>query len=127
VQRIDRHEDRVVEPPRTDPATGRPLTYQDDTLVTERRIDDVEARQGWSGRPILWVLIAGLILGAIYLVVTQFWAADEVSDIPAGEVAPAGDIDLAPPAVDLAPSPAPAGVPPAEPAPAAPNTPTPAP
>ncbi len=43
------------------------------------------ARQGSPGRPILYVLVAALILSAIYLVATQVWTASEPTP-PAGMI-----------------------------------------
>ncbi|MGD9740769.1 MAG: hypothetical protein AB7O56_01865 [Bauldia sp.] len=70
-----------------------------------------EARQGPLGRPILYVLIGGLILAAIYLIATQIWSNSET-------LPPAGQIEDAAPAVDVVP-------PAAEPAPVVPVTPAP--
>lgn len=66
----DRNSEVFTQPPHTRPhvETGR------------------EARQGPLGRPILYVLIGGLILAAIYLVATQIWSNTE--DLP-----PAGQIE----------------------------------
>lgn len=73
-----------------------------------------EARQGPLGRPILYVLIGGLVLAAIYLIATQIWSNTE-------PLPPAGQIeDAAPPAAEAVP-------PAAEPAPVTPVTPLPAP
>jgi hypothetical protein len=63
-----------------------------------------EARQGSLGRRVLYVLIGGLVLGAIYLIGTQIW---NLSENP-----PAEPVD--PPAISL-PAEAPANPPPAAP------------
>lgn len=61
------------------PGTGRPAKHQETAT---------EARQGVAGRPVLWVLIGGLALGALYIIGTQIWNASE--DLPdEGAVAPA--------------------------------------
>ena len=59
----------------------------------------VEARQGWLDRPMLVVLIAGLILAAIFVIAMNIWSGSE--DLP-----PAGQIDDTPAAVEDAPAPA---------------------
>jgi hypothetical protein len=41
----------------------------------------VEVRQGWTGMPVLYVLIGGLILAAIVVIGLQFWSVSE--DLPA--------------------------------------------
>jgi len=78
----------------------------------------VEARQGFLGRPVLYVLIGGLVLAAIFIVATQIW---NVSEPLPPEGAVSGEVVEpvpAPPAEDAAP---PASAPvPAEPAPAPP-------
>jgi hypothetical protein len=66
-----------------------------------------EARQGPLGRPILYVLIGGLILGGVYLIGTQIWSNSE--DLP-----PAPAVEPALPAADPAP---PAAIPPPAPTP----------
>lgn len=70
-----------------------------------------EARQASVGRPVLYVLIGGLILAAIYLIGTQIWSAtEEDSEAPGAlveeEANPGG---AAPPAVQPNLDPAPAG------------------
>lgn len=70
-----------------------------------------EARQGPLGRPVLYVLIGGLILGGIYLIGTQIWSNSE--DLPpAPTIEPAVPApDPVPPAVTLTPAPTPTPVP----------------
>jgi hypothetical protein len=104
-----------------------------DTRFTEPRSDQYarpmhvetarEARQGPLGRPILYVLIGGLALAAVYLIGTMIWSGSE--DLP-----PAGQVQetTVPPAVNMTPAdpvviPAPA----AAPAPVTPTPVTPAP
>jgi hypothetical protein len=68
----------------SDTAYNRPP----DTLPSDEpieRIDGVEARQGGLGRPVLYVLVAALILGAFYLMGTTFWASNE-TNIPGGQI-----------------------------------------
>lgn len=67
----------------------------------EARLDAVEARQGGTGRPILYVLIAALILGGFYLMGTTFWAANE-GQPPPGQIASTEQTRISP-----APTPAP--------------------
>ncbi|MGV8840627.1 MAG: hypothetical protein ACWA6X_10025 [Bauldia sp.] len=107
-----------------------------DTRFTEPRSDQYarpmhvetarEARQGPLGRPILYVLIGGLALAAVYLIGTMIWSGSE--DLP-----PAGQVQettVPPPAVNMTPAdpvviPAPAATP--APAPVTPTPVTPAP
>lgn len=64
-----------------------------------------ESRQGPLGRPILFVLIGGLALAAVYLIGTQIWSNSE--DLP-----PPGQIeDGAPPEAAVLPAPVPAATP----------------
>ena len=90
--------------------TGRTVEFRPvgDADQPPEVVTPVEARGGRLGRPVLMVLIAGLILGGIYVLATTFWAVDE--DLPAsGQVAPAANAPA-----PVAPPPAP---PPALPAP----------
>lgn len=80
--------DRRAEPPYPrDPAT--PVQHTQTA---------VEARQGWLDRPILVVLIAGLVLAAIFVIAMQIWSGTE--DLP-----PAGQIQDTPAVVEDAPAP----------------------
>ncbi len=56
-----------------------------------------EARQGFLGRPILYVLIGGLALALVFIVGTQIWSAteDTATEPPIGEVS--ADAGVAPP------------------------------
>jgi len=94
---------------RIDPLTGRTVEIRPvgDIDQPAEIISPVEARQGRLGRPVLMVLIAGLILGAIYVLATTFWAVDEELP-PSGEVAPVVTPAPATPPAALAPAPAPA-------------------
>lgn len=72
-----------------------------------------EARQGPLGRPILYVLLGGLALAAVYLVGTMIWSgtedlppAGQVQDQPAIVTPPAVDMTPANPAATPAPAPA---------------------
>jgi len=96
-----------------------------------------EARQGPLGRPILYVLLGGLALAAIYLIGTMIWAGSEdlpppnqIQDQPA-QTAPAANITPTDPVVTPGPAvtptapaltldPAPVTPAPVTPAPAAP-------
>lgn len=101
-----------------------------DTRVTENRSEQYtrpmhvetarEARQGPLGRPILYVLLGGLALAAVYLVGTMIWSGSE--ELPAAGVQ-TETTTVTPPAVNMTPAPAEA---PLAPAPTAPVT-TPAP
>jgi len=80
---------------RPDPATLGP----DSVIPVQHTETAVEARQGWLDRPMLVVLIAGLILAAIFVVAMNIWSGSE--DLP-----PAGQIDDSPAIVDdAAPAP----------------------
>ena len=72
----------------------------------------MEARQGFIGRPIFYVLIGGLILAALFLVGTQIWS---MTQPPPAEGALGSDISVpavgAPPAAERSPADA---APPAE-------------
>jgi hypothetical protein len=111
---------------RIDPMTGRTVEIRPAVGDFDQPTEVVtpsEARQGRLGWPVLMVLVAGLILGAVYVLGTTFWAVDE--NLPrSGEVAPvaeaappAGAPAAAPPAVQ-APAPGVVGAAPAPPAPA---------
>lgn len=56
-----------------------------------------EARQGFLGRPVLYVLVAGLALALLFVVGTQIWSAtEETAAEPAiGEVS--ADAGVTPP------------------------------
>jgi hypothetical protein len=92
---------------RRDPATPAP----DPVTPVQHTETAVEARQGWLDRPMLVVLIAGLVLAAIFVVAMNIWSDSE--DLP-----PAGQIEDSPAIVDdAAPAPVdPDLVVPAEPA-----------
>lgn len=86
--------------------TGRDeRVYSRDSAAPLHTETAVEARQGWLDRPMLVVLIAGLILAALFVIGMNIWSGSE--DLP-----PAGQIDDTPAAVEDAP----AAVVPAEPA-----------
>lgn len=77
-----------------------------------------ESRQGPLGRPVLYVLVGGLALAAVYLIGTMIWSNTE--DLP-----PPGQIqeqpaETVPPAIDLTPADPLANPAPANPAPATP-------
>ena len=72
-----------------------------------------EARQGPLGRPILYVLIGGLLLAAIFVIGSQIWSAAE--DLPEAGTAQT-DSGVAPP-VQTPVTPIPAPVPTPAPAP----------
>lgn len=59
-----------------------------------------EARQASYGRPVLYVLLGGLILGALYLIGTQIWSGSE--ELPegagVGETIPVVEPEATPPA-----------------------------
>jgi hypothetical protein len=61
-----------------DPVSGDPI---DRTELTA-----TEARQGGTGRPVLYVLVAALILGALYIMGSAFYSNDAV-DTEAGRIA----------------------------------------
>lgn len=94
-----------------------------------------EARQGPLGRPILYVLLGGLALAALYLIGTMIWSNSEdlpppnqIQEEPAAATTPAVNMTPADPVVTpapttLTPAPAPA---PVTPAPATPAPVTPA-
>jgi hypothetical protein len=72
----------------------------------------------------LYVLIGGLVLAAIYLIGTQIWSNSETLP-PAGQIDVAPTVDVVPPAINPAPvtpvTPAPAVTPtPVTPAPVTP-------
>lgn len=46
-------------------------------------VSEVEAKQGRKGRPVLYVLIASLILGAIFIVALNILGTYDVFDDPA--------------------------------------------
>ena len=84
------------------------LPYGRDPVHTETA---AEARQGPLGRPVLYVLIGGLILGGIYLIGTQIWSTSENLP-PAPTIEPAVPApDPVPPAVTMTPAPTPTPVP----------------
>lgn len=96
-----------------------------------------EARQGPLGRPVLYVLLGGLALAAIYLIGTMIWSGSEelpppnqIQDQPT-ETAPAVNLTPANPVVTPAPAttPTPATTPALtlDPAPVTPAPVTPAP
>ncbi len=114
---------------RIDPLTGRTVevrpTVGDADAPTEI-VTPAEARQGGLGRPVLMVLVAALILGAIYVLATTLWAVDEQLP-PSGEVAPVSEPPTPPAPTNLAPTPAPSPTPAAVTPPAAGATPAPPP
>ena len=59
-----------------------------------------EARQGSLGRPVFYVLVAGLLLAAAFLIGTQLWAGTEdLPEAPAAAIEPpAGEELVTPPA-----------------------------
>jgi hypothetical protein len=103
---------------RIDPLTGRTVEFRPVGELDQPTevVTPAEARQGRLGRPVLMVLVAGLILGAVYVLATTFWAVDENLP-PSGEVAPVADAAPTPPAA-LTPAPAPVMPPAVAPAPA---------
>lgn len=63
-----------------------------------------ESRQGPLGRPVLYVLIGGLALAAVYVIGTQIWSGSE--DLPPAAQIQEEPAVVTPPAVNLAPAPA---------------------
>jgi len=49
------------------------MSHQD----PERGESPVNVRQGFLGRPVLYVLLAGLLLAAIIIIAVVIWAGDE--------------------------------------------------
>lgn len=91
-----------------------------------------EARQGPLGRPVLYVLLGGLALAALYLIGTMIWSTSE--DLPPPNqiqtnetVAPPVNMTPADPAVAPAPAVTPAPALTLDPAPVTPAPVTPAP
>lgn len=81
-----------------------------------------EARQGPLGRPILWVLIGGLALAAVYFIGTMIWSGSEdlpppnqIQDEPAAVTTPAVNLT---PAAPVTPAPTTLTPAPVTPAPA---------
>ncbi len=76
---------------------------------TPRHVETAaEARQGPLGRPVLYVLVGGLILAAVFVIVSQIWSVSE--DLPEmGTQMDAATPAVTPePAVTPAPTPTPA-------------------
>ncbi len=71
-------------------AEARHYDARSAALNQPREISGVRTRQGGLGRPVLWVLVVGLALAAIYLIGTQVWSTSE--DLP-----PAGQVENAAP------------------------------
>lgn len=40
----------------------------------DRKVDDVRARQGWRGRPVLAILVISMALATLAFLVYVFWA-----------------------------------------------------
>ncbi len=78
------YNDRVAEPSRIDIHTSAGVNQP-------REMSGVRTRQGGLGQPVLWVLLIGLALAAIYLIGTQVWSTAE-------ELPPAGQVEMQAPA-----------------------------
>ena len=46
----------------------------------DRKVDDVRARQGWRGRPVLAILVISMSLAALAVLVYAFWAFSTTPD-----------------------------------------------
>ena len=74
-------------------------------------LDDDRARQAKPGRPVLYVLIASLLLAGVYLATMVGWSGvtSPPASQPASPTAPAGTAQPATPAQPAAPAPMPTG------------------
>lgn len=109
---LTQQDQRPVET-RIDPLTGRVVDVRPDVGDFDAPTEVVtpaEARQGGLGRPVLMVLVAALVLGAIYVLATTLWAVDEQLP-PSGEVAPVNERVTPPAPTNLAPTPVPTPTP----------------
>lgn len=86
----------------SDPLTDTPPAHLQDpnftrsaTRPVEQPLSPTEARQGSTGRPVLMVLVAGLVLAAIAWGGSEWWGqttappAEQTATPPAGDTAPA--------------------------------------
>ena len=48
--------------------------------LSENRVTPTETRQGSRGTPVLWVLIAAMLLAGIYLATTMSWTTTQTND-----------------------------------------------
>ena len=55
----------------------------------DRKVDDVGARQGWRGRPVLAILVISMALATLAFLVYVFWAFETSPDVDAPAETPA--------------------------------------
>ena len=55
----------------------------------DRKVDDVRARQGWRGRPVLAILVVSMALATLAFLVYVFWAWEASPDMDAPTETPA--------------------------------------
>lgn len=55
----------------------------------DRNVDDVRARQGWRGRPVLAILVFSMALAALAFLAYAIWAFQTMPDMDAADGTPA--------------------------------------
>lgn len=55
----------------------------------DRKLDDVRARQGWRGRPVLAILVVSMALATLAFLVYVIWAWEASPDLDAVQETPA--------------------------------------
>lgn len=55
----------------------------------DRKVDDVRARQGWRGRPVLAILVVSMTLATLAFLGYAFWAWETSPDLDGATETPA--------------------------------------
>ncbi|MGP9818743.1 hypothetical protein ACTZWW_01910 [Salinarimonas sp. NSM] len=55
----------------------------------DRKVEDVRARQGWRGRPVLAILVISMALATLAFLVYMGWAFESAPDVAAPTETPA--------------------------------------